>query len=162
MNNENKTNFVVSDFGAIHDALNNIIIGELKAALRLVPGQAYEKECGCHIVVSENDDYAPQDVCVDSVWLDDNNNFCFSGHLPLPAYADDNDTPEQYEGGEEAGTDWLDITDFQYLIEQIAEHLPADGKTHNLRIDAQAASDFNHFAVMNDAVNKIVKYNFNK
>lgn len=28
---------MTSDFGAIHDALNKMIIGEVKAALRLVP-----------------------------------------------------------------------------------------------------------------------------
>lgn len=122
---------ITTDFGAIHDALNRLIIGEVKEALRLVPEQMYQGTNLCRIVVSGNTDYAPKDVAVDCVWLD-NNNLCFSGHLPLPDYADDNDEAEQYEGGEEDGTDWLNITDFHYLIEQLKDLMPENEDCHVL------------------------------
>lgn len=162
MNNENKTNFVASDFSAMHDAINKIIISEVKAAMRLLPGKKIGEQYArpkdapslCRIVVSDIDNYYPRDMSVWAVWLDNEDKLHVAGG------EDGEDIfPTDYT---EEDADWLDITDFQYLIEQIADQLPTDGKEHNLRIDAQVASDFNHFAVMNDAVNKTVKYNFNK
>lgn len=128
---------ITTDFGIIHDALNKLIIGEVKAALKLVSEQWMQGPSLCRIVVSKNDDYVPKDVAVDNVWLH-NDKLYFDGHLmPLPD--DGNDDPEQYEGDED-DSDWLDITDFHYLIEQCKDKMP-DGE-HNLR----SGEDLNAFA----------------
>lgn len=118
---------ITTDFGIIHDALNNLIIGEVKAALRLLDEQMYQGASLCRIVVSSNADYQPKDVAVDCVWLD-NDKLCLSGHV-MPTPDDGNIDPEEWEGGEDE-TDWLDITGFHYLIEQMREEMP-DGE-HDL------------------------------
>ena len=119
-----------SDFGAIHEALNKMIIGEVKEALKLVPEQMHQGASLCRIVVSDGADYAPKDVAVDRVWLN-NGKLYFDGHVMPPDWRDPNDDPEEFEGGEgdeeNAETYWLDITDFQYLIEQLKELIP-DGE----------------------------------
>lgn len=121
------------DFGSIHDALNKMIIGEVKAALRLVPEQMHQGASLCRIVVSDGDDYAPKDVAVDMVWLH-HDKLYFSGHIMPPDWRDPNDDPEQFEGGEgdeeNAETNWLDITDFQYLIEQMKDLMPESEDSH--------------------------------
>ena len=65
-------NIITSDFGSMHDALNNIIINEVKAALRLLPAKSIKSEKGplCRIVISGNGDYQPRDLSVSHVWLD--------------------------------------------------------------------------------------------
>ena len=146
---------ITSDFGAIHDALNRMIINEVKQALRWLPEQMHQGASLCRIVVSDGADYAPKDVAVDCVWLH-NDKLYFSGHLPLPDYADPNDDPEQFEGGEgdeeNAETDWLDITDFQYLIEQIADEFPDDGTCRYVREDKDSQ------AVASAAYNSVISY----
>ena len=53
--------------------------------------------------------------------------------MPLPD--DANIEPDEFDGGEgdeeTSETDWLDITDFGYLIDQIAEKVDGD-ETHLL------------------------------
>lgn len=111
-----------SDFGAIHEALNKMIIGEVKAALRLVPGKNIEGGSLCRVVVSPNGDYEPRDLCVEKVWLDDEGAICFSGTENHGSYIVDDD-PDAWT--EDDGL--LDISDFHYLIEQLKEMMP-DGE----------------------------------
>lgn len=112
------------DFGGIHDALNKMIIDEVKAALSLLPDQMIEGPSLCRIVVSDGDNYDPKDVAVDLVWLH-NDKLYFDGHIMQPDWMDPNIEPDTFSGGEGDNatieTDWLDITDFAYLIDQIAE-----------------------------------------
>ena len=121
------------DYGAIHDALNKMIVTEVKAALSLLPEQEMEGPSLCRIVVSDGDDYEPKDVAVDRIWLHKDRLY-FYGHI-MPLHDDGNIEPDEFEGGEgdeEASeTDWLDITDFDYLIDQIAEQVEGDA-TYNL------------------------------
>ncbi len=126
---------ITTDFSAIQDALNRIIIGEVKAALRLVPEQMHQGASLCRIVVSDGGNYATKDVAVDMVWLH-HDKLYFSGHIMPPDWRDPNDDPEQFEGGEgdeeNDETDWLDITDFHYLIEQLKDLMPESEYPHNL------------------------------
>lgn len=109
---------ITSDFGSIHDALNKMIIAEVKAALRLLPGKcisvdAWKGESLCRIVVSDVDDYHPVDASVTKAWLAD------TGKISIIA------TVDGVSGlFTEDETDWLDITDFQYLIEQMKDKMP--------------------------------------
>lgn len=113
------------DYGAIHDALNKMILAEVKAALELVPGKcisvdAWKGESLCRIVVSGVDDYQPVDASVTKAWLAD------AGKISIIA------TVDGVSGlFTEDETDWLNITDFAYLINQIAEQVEGD-KTYNL------------------------------
>ena len=125
---------ITTDFGSIHDALNNLIIGEVKAALRLVPGNAMETKVHrvplCRIVVSAPGDYLPCDLSVRRVWIDKDGILCFTEYeerYESPCVWTEND-------------DMLDITDFHYLIEQCKEQMP-DGE-HNLR----SGEDLNAFS----------------
>ena len=113
--------FIRHDYGAIHDALNEMIIAEVKAALELLPGKcisvdAWKGESLCRIVVSGVDDYQPEDASVTKAWIDE------GGMLHL--YATSHGTTGYWIEDE---TDWLDITDFGYLIVQIAEQVDGDG-----------------------------------
>jgi hypothetical protein len=67
------------DFGGIHDALNKMIIAEVKAALEQLPGKRIEGGSLCRVVVSPGCDYEPRDLCVDKVWIGEENILCFSG-----------------------------------------------------------------------------------
>ena len=142
---------ITTDFGAIHDALNNLIIAEVKAALELLPDKMMEGASLCRIVVSDAGDYNPKDVVVDYVWLNDGQ-LCFNGHIMPPDWQDPNIEPEEYEGGEEECTDWLDITDFHYLIEQIADRLEGD-KTYDVHRRLEWTSSFLSVAQKNALVN---------
>ena len=120
--------FIRHDFGSIHDALNKMIIAEVKAALMELPDKEIEGPSLCRIVVSDGDDYEPKDVAVDRVWLHKDRLY-FYGHI-MPLLDDGNIEPDEFEGGEgdedTTETDWLDITDFAYLIDQIAEQVEGD------------------------------------
>ena len=114
---------ITTDFGAIHDALNKLIIGEVKAALRLVPGKKIESEdftSLCRLVVSDADNYAPEDVGVTSAWLDKDDRLCFIA------------TCEGCSGLFSEDDDMLDITDFHYLIEQLKDLMPESEYPHIL------------------------------
>jgi len=121
------------DYGAIHDALNKMILAEVKTALSLLPEQEIEGPSLCRIVVSDGDDYEPKDVAVDRVWLHKGRLYFYGHIMPLPD--DGNIEPDEFEGGEgdeeTSETDWLNITDFGYLIDQIAEKVDGD-ETHEL------------------------------
>ena len=108
------------DFGSIHDALNKVIIGEVKAALGLLPEKSIEADnvALCRVVISPNGDYVPQDVAVWYVKLDEGSGQLVIGGKP----GMDDRITEYYEDD-----DFLDITDFAYLIDQIAAKLDGDG-----------------------------------
>lgn len=118
------------DYGAIHDALNKMIVTEIKSALSLLPEKcisvdAWKGESLCRIVVSDVDNYQPVDASVTKVWLAD------AGKISIIA------TVDGVSGlFTEDETDWLDITDFGYLIDQIAEKVEG-GETHQLFNDKQ-------------------------
>ena len=110
-----------SDFGAIHDALNKMIIGEVKEALKLVPGKEISTEGNvplCRIVVSDNGNYQPEDIGVTRIWLGDD------GMLRFQGFVYDHGSVEDASDWDEDCADWLDITDFHYLIEQLKEEIP--------------------------------------
>ena len=117
------------DFSGIHDALNKMVIAEVKAALEKLPEKWIESHSLCRIVVSDIDNYEPKDLSVDSAWIGDDGKLYFDGHY-MPVPDNEYEEPETYEGSEE-DTDMLDITDFGYLIEQIANTVEGDA-TYNL------------------------------
>lgn len=108
------------DFGAIHKALNDLIIAEVKAALELLPEKTIKTDGPaslCRIVVSDNADYRPVDAAVTKVWLEGDGTLCLLA------------TSEGTSGlFTEEDTDWLDISDFKYLIEQIAATVEGDSR----------------------------------
>jgi len=118
------TKFIRHDFGGIRIALSNMIIAEVKAALELLPGKCVETDKTdfplCRVVVSGIDDYKPMDASVTKAWLAD------EGKLYIIAAV--HGVSELFK---EDDTDWLDITDFGYLIDQIAEQVEGD-RTVNL------------------------------
>jgi hypothetical protein len=115
------------DFGSIHDALNKMIIAEVKTALEQLPEKCIATEDWrvplCRIVVSDGYDYNPTDLGVRRVWLDE------GGELNFSEYTVNQDKGGIYDYTE--NDDLLDITDFGYLIDQIAEQVE-DDKTYNL------------------------------
>ena len=116
------------DYGAIHEALNKMIIAEVKAALSLLPGKEIAAEGDvplCRIVVSDNGNYLPENIGVTRIWLGDD------GMLRFQAFVYDHECVEDVSDWDEDCADWLDITDFGYLIDQIAERVAGD-KTYNL------------------------------
>ena len=113
--------FIRHDYGAIHEALNKMIIAEVKAALELLPGkkmETTERVPLCRIVVSTAFDYNPVDLGVRRVWLDKGGDLCFS------EYTANQDEDGIYDMTED--DDLLDVTDFAYLIDQIAEQVEGD------------------------------------
>lgn len=112
-----------NDFGGILNALNKMIIAEVKAALSLLPNKCIESFGSyriplCRIVVSTGGDYIPKDFSVRRVWIDNDGDLRFSEHNSDEDYDPDEDYSE-YD-------DMLDITDFAYLINQIAEKIEND------------------------------------
>ena len=124
--------FIRHDYGAIHDALNKMIVKEVKAALELLPEKCITTDDWhvslCRIVVSSAFDYNPIDLGVRRVWLDKDGDLCFS------EYTANQDEDGIYDMTED--DDLLDITDFGYLIDQIAEKVEG-GETHQLFSDKQ-------------------------
>lgn len=118
-------NIITSDFGSMHDALNKIIINEVKAALRLLPAKSIKSEKGplCRIVISGNGDYQPRDLSVTHVWLDGEECLHIEGR-PESASGSWTDSYDEDD-------DMLDITDFQYLITQIGEKLNEEHDVRN-------------------------------
>lgn len=118
--------FIRHDYGAIHDALNKMIIAEVKAALMQLPDKEFETDGRtplCRVVASRGFDYYPRDLSVKRVWLNDNNELCFSEYT---AEEDEDDFCTWTEDD-----DLLDINDFGYLIDQIAGQVDGD-KTVNI------------------------------
>lgn len=113
--------FIRHDYSAIHDALNKMIIAEVKAALMELPDKEFETDGRvplCHVVASSGFDYCPRDLSVKRVWLNDDNELCFS------EYTAEEDEGDVYTWTED--DDMLDITDFGYLIGRIAEQVESD------------------------------------
>ena len=114
------------DFGGIHDALNKMIIAEVKAALEQLPEKCIATKDWrvplCRIVVSDGFDYNPTDLGVCRVWLDE------GGELNFSEYTANQDEGGIYDHTE--NDDLLDITDFGYLIDQIAEKVEGDGEVN--------------------------------
>ena len=115
-------NVISTDFRAIHMALNKLIIGEVKAALRLLPDMWFKDahhHTLCRITVSPDSEYSPRDLNVKEVWVDGDDLLHIEGEERDDEWANESEWTE--------GDDMLDITDFQYLISQIGAALP-DGK----------------------------------
>lgn len=123
------------DYGAIHEALNKMIVAEVKAALELLEEKCIREEGSslCHIIISTNSDYSPCDVAVDEVWVDEKDGLLhiygrsITGEACIDQNVADNVEPDEWTEQD----DLLDITDFAYLIDQIAEQVEGD-KTYNL------------------------------
>jgi len=115
------------DYGAIHDALNKMILTEVKAALELLPEQMMQTKDWrvplCRIVISDPFNYNPTDLGVRRVWIDK------GGELNFSEYTANQDEDGIYDLTE--NEDLLDITDFGNLIDQIAEKVEG-GKTYDL------------------------------
>ena len=136
---------ITTDFGAIHDALNRIIIGEVKAALQLVPGKRISwdgKTPLCSIILSPNEEYIPREVEVLGAYIDEQSPDK-SDTLRIEGrnidHAKDSIGILWWEN-----TDWIDITDFHYLIEQLKYLMPESEYPYVLtnafeRIDLETA-----------------------
>lgn len=137
------------DFGNIHDALNKMIISEVKAALEHLPGKEIEGDSLCRVIVSPDCDYEPRDLCVKKVWIGGENILCFSGTENHGSFiVDDDDHWTEYD-------DLLDITDFGYLIDQIAEQVEGDA-TYNLPNRSVTACGYVAEHALKQAVEKTV------
>ena len=120
------TKMIRHDFSAIHDALNEMIIAEVKAALQLLHWKKIEADGQgtlCRIVVSPNCNYSPRNMRVMKLWVDNANVLHIKG-----LEGDEGLWMEEYTEND----DMLDITDFAYLIDQIAAKVPDDGKPWHL------------------------------
>lgn len=112
-----------TDFCSMMAAMNHMIISEVKKALALLPDKRIEADGDvslCRLVLSPSCDYEPRDVAAEKVYLDDDGYICI---------VDKNDTDEWTIEGD---CDCLDITDFEYLICQIADKLEGDDE-HDVR-----------------------------
>jgi len=128
-------NMVKHDFGGILNALNNMIIAEVKAALERLPEMCIREDGHslCRIIIGSNGDYSPRNVAVDEVWVDEKDGLlhiygrdlthedCFCQNWA------DNVEPDEWTEEDSL----YDITDFDYLINQIAEQTDGN-KTYNL------------------------------
>lgn len=124
------------DFGSIHDALNKMIIAEVKAALELLPEKCIREEGAtlCRIIVGPDSDYSPRDIAVDEVWVDEKDGLLhiYGRDVTAEACGLDPNVADNVEPDEWTEQDDLyDITDFSYLIDQIAERAEGDA-TYNL------------------------------
>ena len=147
------------DFGAIHEALNKMIIAEVKAALELLEEKCIREEgCAlCRIVIGPTDDYSPRNVAVDEVWVDEKDGLLhiYGRDLTHEDGFDQNwaDNVEPDEWTEEDSL--YDITDFAYLIDQIAQQVEGE-KTWNLPDKGFLVCGFSAEAALRTTVGKIV------
>lgn len=128
--------FIRHDYGAIHEALNKMIIAETKAALMELPEKCIREEgCAlCRIVIGPTYDYSPRNVAVDEVWVDDKDgllhiygrDLTVASCLDLDQNVQDTTDPEEWTEQDSL----YDITDFSYLIDQIAEQVEGDETVH--------------------------------
>lgn len=117
------------DYGAIHKALNEMIIAEVKAALELLPDKRMVWDGTfplCHVILSPDAGYVPRDVHVMEAGLDGEH----GGMLYVTGYNDGSEFRTAINWFEDE-TDWHDVTDFGYLLDQIAERLEGE-ETYNL------------------------------
>ena len=119
---------ITSNFSVIHDALNRMIINEVKQALRWLPDKqvcSSDDAPLCRIVITSSDDYQPRDLRVSLVSLCEDDSLIIVGR-----YSDDtSEFPTQYYEDE---CDWLCITDFHHLINHVRDLLPDDGTCYNI------------------------------
>jgi hypothetical protein len=135
------------EYNGILDALNKMIVAEVKTALGKLPGKCIKSESDtplCRIIVSDAGDYRPENVSVSKVTLD------AAGELHVWGVS------EQYGGClfDEDGTDWLDITDFGYLIDQIAEKLD-DNQTVNVANGSVMTCGYVAESALKQAIEKV-------
>lgn len=124
------------DFGGILEALNKMIIAEVKAALELLPEKCIREEgtALCRIIIGPSADYSPRNIAVDEVWVDDKDGLLhiYGRDVTSEACQLDPNVADNVEPDEWTEQDGLyDITDFEYLIDQIAEQVEGDA-TYNL------------------------------
>lgn len=118
--------FIRHDFGAIHEALNKLIIAEVKTALMELPGKCIcwdGKTPLCHIVLSPNEAYIPRDMSVIEAHIAQEKEL--GGALVVAGYNEDNRERFAINWFEDE-TDWINITDFGNLIDQIAQKVEED------------------------------------
>ena len=113
------------DFGGMLNELNKVIVREVKAALSLLPCASFANKrhvALCYIIIGSNADYSPRDVKVDAVWIDAEDGLLhISGRDMTEEARLDCNVGDNMEPTEWTEQDSLyDITDFHYLIEQIA------------------------------------------
>ena len=115
------------DFCGILDALNKMIVAEVKAALNLLPEKCIREEGAalCRIIIGSDGDYSPRNIAVDEVWVDDKDGLLhIYGRDMTEAAVLDKNVADNMEPDEWTEEDSLyDITDFSYLIDQIAEYV---------------------------------------
>ena len=133
-----------------------MIIAEVKAALMELPEKCIREEGStlCRIIIGPGCDYSPRNIAVDEVWVDEKDGLLHIYGRDL-THEDcyDKNWADNVEPGEWTEDDDLyDITDFAYLIDQIAEKVE-EGRTVNLinqsllvcgmvpRLDLDAAID---------------------
>ena len=124
------------NYGAMHDALNKMILAEVKAALSLLPDKCIRKDGAtlCRIIIGPQSDYSPRNIAVDEVWVDEDDGLLhiYGRDLTIEACNIDPNVADNMEPDEWTEEDDLyDITDFGYLIDQIAEKVDSD-ETHEL------------------------------
>lgn len=119
--------FFRHDFGGIHESLNKMIVAEVKAALEQLPDKCIREEGAalCRIIIGPNGDYSPRNIAVDEAWVDDKDGklHIYGRDLTHEDCFDQNwaDNVEPDEWTED--DDLYDISDFAYLIDQIAGKL---------------------------------------
>lgn len=125
--------FTRHDFGGVLEALNNEIIAEVKAVLSLLPEQKIEGHSLCRIIIGPSDDYSPRNIAVDEVWVDEKKGMLhICGRDLTHENSFDQNWADNVEHDEWTEEDSLyDITDFGYLIDQIAGQVDGD-KTINV------------------------------
>lgn len=133
----------------ILDELNRTILAETKAALALLPDKSISDErfSLCRIVVSRQDEYHPRDISVSEVWIDEEDGLLHILGREQPASGSSADLDANIEIEETEWTeddDLLNIIDFRYLIDQIAEELD-DDKSHDVRCPSRI--HLSYFAV---------------
>lgn len=148
------------DYGAILEALNKMIIAEVKAALERLPEKCIREDGHslCRIIISPAADYSPRNIAVDEVWVDDKDGLLhiYGRDLTPEACGMDPNVAENVEPDEwTEEDDLLDITDFGYLIDQIAEQVEGD-ETYNLPNTSVLTCGYVAELSLRQAVEKIV------
>lgn len=147
------------DFGGILEALNKMIIAEVKAALEQLPEKCIREEGHtlCRIIIGPNGDYSPRNVAVDEVWVDEKDGLLhiYGRDLTHEDCFDQNwaDNVEPDEWTED--DDLYDITDFGYLIEQIAGQVEGD-KTYRLETMSLLTCGYSPYLSLKAAMDKEV------
>lgn len=133
------------DYIRIHNALNKIIIADAKAALKRLPEKRIESSTLCRVIMSDGGIYEPADLCVNKVWLADDGLLHMAGHVEFGNY-DAEYTEED---------DMLDITDFAYMIDQIALEIDVDLEVkHDTIYDSYQEIKQREIAELKEAVMK--------